>query len=371
MRRYYGIALFLLAGVVLPSPAVAQPDRFFGEDACLIAPPSDWEVPEAIRENMRVGIKEYRAQNWEAARAAFRQVWCLKPNVGSAASLAAVEMKLGAFADAARHWEYVIQKATPEQPAKRAEAEAGLAECRERLGRARVAFGDPSAGISVDGRTVSARPGDDSWVNPGEHTFELRLQDGRSDQQKVTIAAGELRTIQMIIPAKPNLAASVASGLDAPSPSPDRGTTRDEPKEGHSSARTPLVITGAALTAVAVGAGIVFVLQANSAASDVERFRAQTEREGDPVLVQMNGECGPLAAQQPAVCDDLRAAADDEAAAKSRAAGAFIAAGVLGVATVATYFLWPTRESSPPRSAVSVAPFMLDGANGVQVRMGF
>jgi hypothetical protein len=348
------LALLALSASLL-TPQLARAETYHNEDRCTFVVPAEQEEPEAIKENMRIGIEEYRKQNWEEARRAFKKVWCRRQNVGTAASLAQVEMKLRQFGNAARHWVYVIQKATPEQSAKRAEAEEQLAECRKHLGQVDIRVGkeddpDPATTISIDGRTAfGVKPRVPIWLEAGEHTFAARTSAGRSDERKVT---GKVLVFNLPINPQPPPRADVpqSTGLE-------QHPIAAQDHHDSSSARTPVLITGGVLTLVAVGVGVLFKVQAGNAEEAWAKIHSQLEP----------GSCG--GSGEPALCADLRESVGAYDAAQNRATASFITAGVLGAATVATFFLWPAKEKSSPR--VGIGPFALPGGHGVQARVGF
>ncbi len=89
----------------------------------------------------------------------------------------------------------------------------------------------------------------------------------------------------------------------------------------------------------------------------------------------MGDRCPPhMGDTSPAVaCDEPSTTTEDWDAAESRAIGSFIAAGVFGAATVATFFLWPANQEagSPPAATVAIGPWSYEGGRGAQVRVGF
>jgi len=74
---------------------------------------------------------------------------------------------------------------------------------------------------------------------------------------------------------------------------------------------------------------------------------------------------------RPAACDSLAQKNAARESARTDATVSWIAAGVLGAATVATYFLWPTKEGVAEQHArMSVAPLLV-GMRGGAVRIDF
>ncbi|HVW25531.1 MAG TPA: hypothetical protein VHC69_09180 [Polyangiaceae bacterium] len=320
---------------------------------------------------MRTGIGEYRKNHLEAARTAFAHAWELRHHTAIAASLADVEMKLGRFDDAAEHWQYYVASSPPD----RAEAEAQLAECSKHVGRVDVSVDPADATLLLDGNTIEREPHDAPlWLEPGEHTLSAKLAERSSPEQKLTIAAGGSQTVTLTV-MHPDATETPApeisvSPVVTPAATPSSNDTRISPGNA---ARTWTLIGGSALTVAALGVGVAYLLDANALDDDAARLRADTEHEGDPKLVKTQGQCTPPAGVRPAACDELRAKVDDAHSAKIVSIVGFAAAGALGVATIAAYFLWP-HERSQPWSAgqFSVSPWHAgrDGT-GVQILGSF
>jgi len=132
-----------------------------------------------------------------------------------------------------------------------------------------------------------------------------------------------------------------------------------------------ILVGGGAATAIAAGFGTYFLLHGASLADDGDKLRAQVTRETPPALVGTNTECYPTTPMRSSACDGLPQNGEDRATARKDATVAWIAAGALGVATVATYFLWPTNgEAHGEHARVSIAPWLV-GARGGAVRVDF
>jgi hypothetical protein len=107
---------------------------------------------------------------------------------------------------------------------------------------------------------------------------------------------------------------------------------------------------------LAAGFGVGLTLQGKSLDDDAARQRAVvTERYGI-------AGCSPANATQ-RECVKLDETLDRRNRTNSFAQGAFIAAGVLGAATVVTFFLWPRSQSS-------VTPYAGVGPTGDGAMLG-
>jgi hypothetical protein len=320
---------------------------------------------------LRYGFAELGLKNYEGARKAFAKAYELDPVPTIALTLAEVEMKLELYQDAADHWLAFLKKASEDNP-ERPNAHNQLAECRKHLGRAKLTVDTAPAEFFVDARLVGRAPmRDEVWLAPGEHTFTIKTPNGQAAAQTSRIFQGDLTTVDFkIVQARPAPAAPASPGSreSAPPASSDAPATAsapqtDSPAKESGSARTPVLIAGAALTTVALGAGIFFTISANNAASDIEGLQAEVDAASDG----SGNACSATAVMRPDACDDLTARVEDHDGARKLAIGSFIGAGVFGAATVATYFLWPTDGEGKKAARLELAPW----GKGVQARVSF
>jgi hypothetical protein len=334
-----------------------------------LAVPARADSADEFKALMRKGITEYRNGNLEDARQALARAWTLRQENELAATLAEVEMKLGRFRDAAQHWEHYIQTLPPD----RTEAEQRLSECRRRLGSVRVAAEPDGASVFVDGREVGRAPlRSDVWLDPGEHTFESRIDGRVSPMRRLAIGPGDALVITLEVgpgttsagvPGSGRKGAGAPGGAPAVAPGPevDRGS-------GGLSGGAVVLIAGSVLTATATGLGVGFTLKAGGADDDVTRLRQRIATQpgaGD------HSYCSPPSGTPlPTECGDLVDKLDERDSSRRIALGSFIAGGVLGVGTVVTYLLWPSRSAadagSPP---VAVLPFA--AGPGASLRLRF
>ena len=366
MARRLTAALLLGSVVLAPITARAQGD--VGPESSLIRPldePSEAEKERMAKEFMHVGVAEFRKNNFEKAREAFEKVWRLKPQPAVAATLAEVEMKLGRYREASEHWEYYIRELPPD----RAEAEARLADCRQKLGSIRVSVDTPGAVVFVDGKSIGPAPvAVDLWVDPGDHKLYAQLDDRTSPEKQFAVAAGETHTITLTLP-KGSASAPVSSGLST-SPVKPKPVQRDE---GGVESKTIALIAGSVLTATAVGIGVGFTFKANAAEDDADAARTEAAANADPDQIANDSYCSKGTPNRSPACDEITTKMEDAEAARDVALASFIAAGVLGVSTAATYFLWPknSKEQSASSASLVVVPVFGRDRRGVNVRLSF
>jgi hypothetical protein len=326
---------------------------------------------------MRHGLAELKLGNNEAAYKAFTKAWEFDQQPTIALTLAEVEMELGLYKDAADHWLFFLKEATPDNP-ERPNAHNQLAECRRHLARAKVVVNVEGTEVILDDKFAGRAPlRDDLWLAPGEHTISIRSNQGAAQAQKMTVAAGESRTIEFNVErpraSAPTVPAPIApASLSSPTPDSPAAPTpiASEPREP-SSARVPVVIAGSILTAVAAGAGVFFTVQSNNASSDADKYRAAVDRasaSGDP------SQCSDPIGVRPPACGDLEDAVADQKSAHDLAVGSFIAAGALGLGTVAALLFWPTngeQRRGQASAKLQIGLWSSPQGQGVQARLGF
>jgi hypothetical protein len=314
---------------------------------------------------MRVGLGEYKAGNLEAARKAFINAWCIKRYLDITGTVAEIEMKLGRYREAAEHWEYYLANNPPD----RDEAIVQLAECRSQLASVRVSVDTPDAVIFVNERAIGIAPLDrEVWLEPGSHTFHAQLLHRRSSERTIKVAMGESHLVVLEFPKQEE---RPIAALNTPTPRPAPVSDRLERKPEGGNTRTGVLIGGGIATAAALGVGVGYWLWAEALGENAESWRAATEREGDPGLVAINGQCSPPKGERPASCDTFWRRLDEESEARTVSNAAFIAGGILGIGTVAAFFLWPSPRERAKAAAVVLEPFSQPGIPGFEFRATF
>jgi hypothetical protein len=349
---------------------------FFGFAlAFVVALPSSAEPAteqvKVARKRFQEGVAAADARNYEAARLAFQQAYALKPHPSVLRNLGQAELKTGHYLDAARHLSTFIRDTTFGTPAERESAKKSLAEAETKIGKLLLEVDVAGAEIAVDGEMSGRSPlgADPIYVEPGQRV--VRVQKDGYDLYEQTQAFEPDRVIRLKVALRPTapvpteaaavtrIPPTIVEPVVVPppvehpaSPSPP---ARDRAERGGTETRTVVLVSGAALTALAAGFGIGFSISGNSLDEDAIAQRA--------FIAQTLGvtACAPGSAGNRA-CTKLNDTLDRRNRANAIAQGSFIAAGVLGAATLATFFLWP-RQSS-------VAPYASIGPGGDGAMMG-
>ncbi|MET0592118.1 MAG: PEGA domain-containing protein [Polyangiaceae bacterium] len=277
-------------------------------------------------------------------------------------NLGQAELKTGHFLDAARHLSTFIKDTTFGTTAERESAKKSLAEAETKIGRLLLEVDGAAAEIAVDGELSGRSPlgADPIYVEPGQRT--VRVQKDGYDVYEQSQAFEPDRVIRLKVSLRPSgpaptEAASVSRStglldpviLPAPSvaasPSTTVSTTFRERERTGPEARTVVLISGAGLTLLAAGFGVGLAVQGASLEDDAESQRKQIADTLGPSACA-NGGSGNRS------CAKLDDTLEKRNRANSFSQGAFIASGVLGAATLATFFLWPKSSNVTPYASI-------------------
>jgi len=330
-----------------------------------LATPALAAPADKASELMNQGVARYAKGNLEGARQAFLEAFELAPHHTIASNLAEVEIKLGRYREASEHLNYVLRSLPPSASDERASSEKDLAECRQRLSVVRVAVSVQGAAVMLDGKELGTAPLEtELWLEPGEYVVEARHTGYLPASERVVTRAGESREISLalgVLPAE----TPAASGTEH---------RRDEVgSDSGMETKTLVLIGGSVLTVAAASVGTVFLLKSGAAADDVDKALAEIANE-EPELAEEGMACRLEPSVRPAACATLSSSQQDEKTFKNVAIGSFIAAGALGVGTLATYFLWPETTKAEGRSEstrrrVAVMPWLGPEARGVTLEL--
>lgn len=325
-RRYLTILVLALhTGPVLGQAApdvAAAPDVFTAE----------------ARRRFQEGMAASNAGDYERARAAYLQTYALNQSPEVLRNLGVAEVRSGHLVSGARRLSAYLRGAPAknEQPDQREFARELLAQAEARVGRLKVDVDPAGAEVLLDGEVIGKAPlTEHIYVEPGSHEVTARKDGFVSSSSMVNAAVGQLVPIAM------TLAASSASGHTS-SPAPYTATlpTTNPVRPRSSNARSIVLIAGAGATALSAGLGTYFAIRAAGADDDAEGYSRTITTDFGPT------GCSSAAGAASSACKDLHSALDTRDDSNSVASVAFITAGVLGAATVATYFLWRPRRAA-------------------------
>jgi hypothetical protein len=329
----------LIATALAAPAAAADPPRKASPPVALS------DADQKAAEWLGKGNKAFKEGRFADAESAYREAWALKKGYDVAGDLGAAELAQGKLRAAAEHLALTLRLfPLTGDPAARTQMAQLLDRCRQSIGAVRVKLETPGAQVYVDGEPVGEAPlADEVFVEPGDHTFEAKLDGYSAAPVRVSLLPGASTDVTLALsPAAP-----------AP-PAPDAQPRRRSIVPG---------LGLGAVAAVGIGGGIAFLVMSAGSKSD-----AQTESAG---IVHAGKSCVPGAGNyDTALCGDLSNKAQAYVTYHDVAVGSFIAGGVV-VAGTAAYFLWPSRQVPAAARGLRVVPIVGAGDGGVLVSGSF
>ena len=357
-------ALFALALVGVTAAAGAQPA------------PTPEEVQQAqVRWNE--GKAYFDNGNFEAARVAFKQAYTVFPHAAFLQNLGEAELRTGRPVEAARHFTAFLRAGNSGSPAQRELAKKSLAKASEKLGSIVITTNVDDAEIRVDDELVGRSPlGSMAWfVEPGRHLVTARRDGYLDGSERVEVALGSSKSVfvrvQRVLGAAgepPSEEPKVAS-RPAPPPAPPPTKTdvtppqgappQGDPRRGGIPARSIVLLSGAALTIAGAAIGTVYALKTSADTTRIDDAQRQIANRDPRDPKDPGSFCKEYSAMYATLCHDLHSDLEQQRSDRRIRDIAFIGAGMVGVATIATAFLWRPRSSN-----VSLAPVLTPSAPG-------
>jgi len=281
-------------------------------------------VPEARAEDpakranelYEMGNKLYDEQKWSEAEAAYQAAWDLKPSFDLAGNLADVETQVGQYRDAAEHFAYAYENfPIGGKPEVREALGKRLDDVKKQVGQVRVKTSVEGARVVVDGRNVGLAPlTKPVFVDPGQKVVEAKLEGFQVALKTIQVEKGATLDVNLVL-------VPMAAGGSAP---------------GKKS--VPLIVTGAALGVVGIGAGIGLFVAGGSRSDAAATLRA-------PMPEAVCNTLHPQHAQYASQCAELKDTLVSADLLHNAGIGVMIAGGLIGVGTL-VYALWPKKKTS-------------------------
>ncbi|MCL4756035.1 MAG: PEGA domain-containing protein [Myxococcales bacterium] len=295
----------------------------------------------------------------DQARDLYTQAWTLHRSPDIAANLAACELALNRYRDAAEHFDFALRHllagTTQDQKARLTE---GFEKAKREIAALRLDVQPAGASVVIDGVTIGTSPiADDAFVEPGERKIRVAKAGHETYVGSFTVAKGENKTVRVALEA--NAAAAPPVPGSAP-PQPGNGSKSDPAgaagdNGGKQQSAVPAYIAlGAGI--VGLGAGIGFLVAASGKESDK-----------DALLDEIPGtnKCGPgtIAAEK---CAEVTSLSDD---AKQFRTFGYVGFGVAAAGGVLAYLLWP--RSSDSSSGTMIVPSVTARATSLHLQGSF
>jgi hypothetical protein len=357
-RAVAALVAALLALAFAPSAVLAQPA------------PSAEEVQQA-QARWNEGKAAFQAGNFEAARLAFKQAYAVLPHPAFLQNIGEAELRTGRLVEAARHLSQYL-RASGSTASQREAAKKSLQKAAARLGSVVVETNVDDAEVRVDNEVVGKSPlGSAVWyVEPGEHVVMIRKDGYAEATGRAYVLSGETKTIAVRV----EVAAGGGAGAVAVSAAPAPVAQAAIAQSGAASAaggeangsldpRTIVLLGGAALTLVGVGVGTAYAIKTGN---DIDRYDSAFAQKNAVAGTKSSACAGPDDGSPRAVaCRELRDSADQIDSDRTVRNVSFIAAAVIGAATVATFFLW--RAPRDGKAAVALAPSVGPHQRGIEI----
>jgi len=302
-------------------------------------------APAAAAALLGKGNRAFKEGRFADAEAAYREAWRIKKGYDIAGNLGSAELALGKLRDAAEHLAFTL-RAYPitGDPAVRDRMARALARCREAVGSVRVLVEPRGAEVWVDGARVGEAPLEDEvFVEPGEHTFEAKLEGYTGAPQRLLMEKGGAAevTVDLVPVARP--------GPPAEQLAPRRRSL------------VPALGLGA-VALIGLGGGAALTGMSAAKRADAASIRA--------LVAAGQGSCVKGAANYDARCPDLQSRLHADDVAHDVAIGAFVI-GTAAASATAAYLLWPTPRSTRAGRALRVMPLFGEASGAVMVSGSF
>ncbi|MGK4003709.1 hypothetical protein WMF31_13850 [Sorangium sp. So ce1036] len=365
MKTHRSIAASLLAALLL-SPAAGSAAPPAPSQATSPAPPQADTLSRTAHEMLAKGAEAWNQRRYDACRAWLLAAWSIKPHRQIAGNLAACEIKLGLFRDAAEHLSFLTQATADGKRGELSPEHRRLFD--DALSKIAVLNIDaePGATVLIDGKAVGQAPlSAPVYLEPGTHTLEARSRSGSTAEFSRRFEAGAQKTLTLH-PPMPKAKVAPPPPAPAAAPPPDTPAAPAAPAPPPDTrVRDGVVIGGLALGGAAIAAGVVLVVVSSSKGEEANDALHSIVKDG-----------GTSACNDPAFsrarCDALADAYIAEGTTRNLALTALVTAGAaLGGAALA-YALWPVEA---PRSAASrgvrIAPAVTAQSAGLMIGGAF
>jgi len=210
---------------------------FVSSSVPLKALAQDDPVTTQARARFKEGVDFYDKGSYENARLAFLQAYALKKHPAVLLNLAQSSAKAGHPLEAAKYFQQYLKESTSATPQQRQDAEGGLAEVRQKLGRIEV-VAPAGTEITLDEkeRLGTAPFGEPVDVEPGSHslrssteTVRVTANAGQKVQAKFGGGGAAVAPVPVPVPVGPTTPPEGHPGPTEPPPAGDKGGGSKEP----------------------------------------------------------------------------------------------------------------------------------------------
>ncbi|WP_437648373.1 PEGA domain-containing protein [Sorangium sp. So ce362] len=314
-----------------------------------------------VKDLTRRGRKAREAGRWTEAHAAYDAAFkaadpastTARERAELAGELGLCELALRRYRDAAEHLAWSLEQREALPPALQRRFEEGQRKAAAHIALLYLAVDPPDAEVLVDGERVGrAARTHTLFFDPGQHMVRARAPGREEVLHSLRAVAGAEHEISMQLPhaSAARSATQAARPVPAPSMSSSTATARAQAPGPWASWPGTLRIAGIGLTTATASFGALFMIHARVADGDLEEHNSKLDELG--VTPWACREPSP-----PAACPELSRLRRQRDQFAALGTGMMVASGVIGAATVASFFtdLAFTR-SEPVSDRVAFSP---------------
>lgn len=314
-----------------------------GSSGAVAREPSAEEL-DGARTDFREAVALEEQRHWAEAAARLRRAIAVKQTPGLHFHLGRCLDELNTPRAALAELERAAQLVAEGAPASDVASllPAAIERARGRVPSLRITVDPSGASVEVDGAAFA--PGAAQALEVGHHVVVARAAGYADARREIDLAPSQHAVIDL--PLRPVARAASATPTPRPTPAP---RTEAPASRASDPTRTVVLASEVSFTALALGAGILFTLSASSAESRADAARGSIDGAPDAGP----GACGRASFSGRADCADLASALDDQADARRYATLGFVGAGVGALATLGTWWLWPSSKDAAATARVS------------------
>lgn len=357
---------------------------FLAHGVALPASAQDDPTTKQARARFQEGVEFYDKGQYDNARASFLQAYALKKHPAVLLNLAQSSLKAGHPLEASQYFQQYLKEATTATPAQRKDAESGLAEARQKIGRIEI-VAPAGTQVTLDdkdrlGPTPLAEPVD---VEPGPHTL-------KSSTETVNVIATVGQVVQArfggaATPAAAAVPAPLPKEAGEPTATAEPASDTTPPPAADRTKKTDLLSPPENMTPVwiGVGAGAVGLVGAIVFAA----FKADAQSKADAVADEIRSAAQARGIPSQGVCNSTNPSVqrdfanacatlqDNNDKVDTNALVANVSLGVMGAGLVFAagwYLFAPKRDEGRPAAARTfVTPYGGYGNAGLNVSGSF
>jgi len=334
---------------------------------------------------------------FELARASFLQAYALRKHPAVLLNLGLSSLRSGHTLEAARYLTQFLREHSGASVAQRTDADRGLREARQKLGRVEVAGVPAGTDIFIDDEKVGTTPLDQpADVEPGTHMVRAR---GRvEDAVQITVNGGQLTTARFgmatpppaVVPAPaPAPAAPAAPPSDEPPAAPpsDAAPAAETPPEPQSADSNPPtsrrsfwsppnnaapVVVGGLFTVAGIATAITFFVFKQNAQNSADSVEATIKANGGTTCTpRANGYSTRFANACSALSTD-----DDKVNTDALIGNIALGVGLGAAAFTVIYWFAGSRAEAPATTTTGmsrpvVTPILGKGIGGLSIGASF